>query len=65
VDLLGRLQCLYEQLAADDVVSQQLTPGCRASALRELGNLIVAQKNTIVEFFVDRTRSAPGSPVTP
>jgi hypothetical protein len=65
VDVLGRLQCLYEQIMADEIAIQQLTPGCRTSALRALYNLILAQKSTLVEFFVDRTRSTPGSPESP
>jgi hypothetical protein len=64
-DVLGRLQCLYEQLKADEMMNQQLTPGCRTSALLALCSLVVVQKSTLVEFFVDRTRSTPGSPVSP
>ena len=63
VDVLGRLQCLYELLVTDELVSQQLTSGCRSSALGELGNFLIVQKSNLVEFFVDRTRAAPGSPV--
>jgi hypothetical protein len=59
VDILGRLQCLYEQLMTDELVSQQLTSGCRSSALRELGNFLVAQKSTLVELFTDRTGAEP------
>lgn len=61
-DILGRLQCLLALLEADELVSQQLTAGCRASALRELASVIVAQKITLADFFVDRTQPAPGSP---
>jgi len=65
VDVLGRLQCLYELLDADEGVKQQLTPGCRASALRGLGNAIALQKSALVDFFTDRTRAASDSPASP
>jgi hypothetical protein len=64
VDVLGRLQCLHEQLMTDEVIGQQLTSACRTSALRELEDVITTQKTTLVDFFVDHTLPAPDSPAS-
>jgi hypothetical protein len=62
VDVLGRLQCLYEQIMADEMIIQQLTPGCRSSAAEAFESLILTIKSRLVRYFVDHTRSTPKLP---
>lgn len=63
VDNLGRLQCLHEQLTADEILKQSLTPWCRTSALQSLSNQIQTLKNLLVDLFQDRTRLLPSPPL--
>lgn len=61
VDILGRRQCLHEQLATDETLKRSLTPECRTSALATFSGHTVDLKRKLVDFFQDRTQPLPPS----
>jgi len=64
VDVIGRAQCVYEQLVQDEGLKQSLTPACRTAALQNVATHIATLKTLLADFFFDRTQPYMADPTS-